>query len=43
MRMPFGRHRHGWESNITTDIKETGWDIVVWFHLAMAKTSGRVL
>jgi hypothetical protein len=39
----FRRHRHRWENNITTDIKETGWDNVVWIHLAMTRTIGRVL
>lgn len=42
-RRSFGRQRPRWENNITTDIKETGWDSVVWIHLAMARISCRVL
>jgi hypothetical protein len=28
-----GRSRHRWEDNIKIDLKEIGWDGVVWIHL----------
>jgi hypothetical protein len=29
-----GRPKHRWEGNIRMDLKETGWDGVIWIHLA---------
>jgi len=30
---PLGRHRHKWEDNIRKDLREIGWEGVVWMHL----------
>jgi hypothetical protein len=27
-KIPFGRHKHGWEDNIKMDLKETVWESV---------------
>jgi len=29
-----GRRRHRWEDNIKMDLREIGWEIVEWTHLA---------
>jgi hypothetical protein len=29
-----GRPRHRWEDNIRMDLREIGWEVVVWMHLA---------
>jgi hypothetical protein len=31
---PFGRPRHKWEGNIRMDLREIGWKVVDWVHLA---------
>jgi hypothetical protein len=31
---PFGRTRHGWKDKIRMDLREIGWEIVDWMHLA---------
>jgi hypothetical protein len=33
-KRPFGRTRHKWEDNIRMDLREIGWEIVDWMHLA---------
>jgi hypothetical protein len=33
-KRPLGRPRRSWEDNITMDLRETGWEIVDWIHLA---------
>jgi hypothetical protein len=33
-KRPLGRPSHRWEDNIRTDLRETGWEDVNWFHLA---------
>jgi hypothetical protein len=34
---PLGRSRHRWGDNIRTYLKETGWEVVDWIHLAQDK------
>jgi hypothetical protein len=33
-KRPFGRPRRSWEDNITTDLKETGFDVMARIHLS---------
>jgi len=33
-KRPLGRHRRRWEDNITIDVREVGWEVVDWMHLA---------
>jgi hypothetical protein len=33
-KIPLGRHRHGWKDNVKMDLKEIGWEAVVWIYLA---------
>jgi hypothetical protein len=39
----FGRSRRRWEDNITIDLREIGWKVVDWMHLAEDMTNGRFL
>jgi hypothetical protein len=38
-----GRHRHRWEYNIINDVRETGWEVVGWMHLAWDRAQWRDL
>jgi hypothetical protein len=33
-KRPLGRRRHRWEDNIRMDLRELGWEVVDWIHLA---------
>jgi hypothetical protein len=33
-KRPLGRPRHIWDYNITTDLREIGWEGVGWMHTA---------
>jgi len=33
-RKPHRRPRHRWEDNIRMDLREIGWEVVDWMHLA---------
>jgi len=33
-KIPLRRPRHRWEDNIRMDVRETGWEVVDWVHLA---------
>jgi hypothetical protein len=33
-KRPFGRSRLRWEDNIEMDLKDRGWQGVIWMHLA---------
>jgi hypothetical protein len=33
-KRPLGRPRRRWEDNIRKDLKERGWEVVDWMHLA---------
>jgi hypothetical protein len=37
------RHGHRWEDNIITDLRETGWKIVGWIHLAQDRDQWQTL
>jgi len=39
----FERHRLIWEDNIRMDLKEIGWEIVDWIHLAQDRDLWRTL
>jgi hypothetical protein len=34
---PLGRSRRRWESNITKDLREIGWENVDWIHLVQER------
>jgi hypothetical protein len=33
-KIPLGRPRHRWEDNIRMYLREIGWEVVDWMHLA---------
>jgi hypothetical protein len=33
-KTPLGTPRYTWEDNIRMDLRETGWEVVDWLHLA---------
>jgi hypothetical protein len=33
-KTPFGRRRHRWQDVIKMDLREIGWEVVDWMHLA---------
>jgi hypothetical protein len=33
-KRPYGRCRHRWEDDIRISLREVGWKVVDWFHLA---------
>jgi hypothetical protein len=39
-KRPIERHRRRLKENIRMDLRERGWEIVYWTHLAQAGTSG---
>jgi hypothetical protein len=42
-RRPLGRPRRRWVDNITTDLREIGWDGVDWIDLAQDRDQWRAL
>jgi hypothetical protein len=42
-KTPLGRHRHRWEDDIKTDLREMGWDGVDWIQLAQDRNQCRAL
>jgi len=38
-----GRHRRRWEDNIRMDLREIGWEVVDWIHLAQGMDQWRAL
>jgi hypothetical protein len=36
-KRPLVRSRRRWEDNIRIDLREVGWESVVWFHLAQER------
>jgi hypothetical protein len=42
-KRPLGRPRHGWVDNIKMDLREIGWDDVVWIDLAQDRDNWRAL
>jgi hypothetical protein len=42
-KRPPGRPRHRWQNNFRMDLREMGWEIVDWIHLAEERDQWRVL
>jgi hypothetical protein len=42
-RRPLGRPRHRWEDNIKMDLREIGFGVVDWIHLAQDRDRWRAL
>jgi hypothetical protein len=42
-KCPRGRHRRRWEDNIRMDLREIGWEVVNYMHLAQDKDQWRAL
>jgi len=42
-KRPLGRPRRRWEDNIRMDLREIGWEVVYWIHLAQDRDQGRVV
>jgi len=40
-KRPFGRPRRRWDDNIIMDLKEIGWEVVEWIHLAQDRDQWR--
>jgi len=40
-RRPLGRHRQRWEGHMRMDLRETGWKVVEWIHLAQDRDQRR--
>jgi hypothetical protein len=38
-----GRHRSRWNGNITMDLREIGWKVVDWIHLAQDRDQWRAV
>jgi len=42
-KRPFGRPRCTWEDNIRMDVREIGWEVVDWKHLAQVRDVWRAV
>jgi len=42
-KRPLGRPRYRWENNVRIDLREIGWEVVDWIHLAQNRISGGLL
>jgi hypothetical protein len=42
-KRPLGRPRCTWVDNINMDLRETGWDVMVWIAAALDKDQWRAL
>jgi hypothetical protein len=42
-KRPRGRPRHGWEDNTRMGIRERGWEVVDWIHLAHDRNQWQVV
>jgi len=40
---PIGRPRHRWEFNVRIDLREIGWEVVDWIHVAQDRDRWRAL
>jgi hypothetical protein len=40
---PLGRSKHRWEDNIKMNLREIGWEVVEWMHLAQDMDKWRAL
>jgi hypothetical protein len=36
-KIPLGRRRHKWKSNIRTDLEEIGWEVADWIHVPQGR------
>jgi hypothetical protein len=43
LKRPLGRTKHRWEDNIRVTLRERGWKVVDWIHLARIGTCGGLL
>jgi hypothetical protein len=39
-KTPLGKYRCRWKDNIRMSLREIGWEVVDWIHLAQVGTSG---
>jgi hypothetical protein len=42
-KRPLGRPKRRWEDNIKTDLREIGWEVMDWMHLAQDRVQWRDL
>jgi len=42
-KKPFGWPKRRWEDNIRLDLRETGWGVVDWIHLAQDRDRWRAI
>jgi hypothetical protein len=42
-KRPLGRTRRRWASNIKMELREIGWDVMDWIHLAQDRDQWRAL
>jgi hypothetical protein len=42
-KRPLGKPRRGWEDKIRMDLREIGWEVVGWIHLAENKDQWRAV
>jgi hypothetical protein len=42
-RGPLGRPRRRWEDSIRMDVREIGWEVVEWIHLAQVRDQWRAV
>jgi hypothetical protein len=42
-KKPLRRPRHGWEDTIRMDIREIGWQVVDWIHVAQDRDQWRAV
>jgi hypothetical protein len=43
IKRPLGRPRHRWEDHIKMDLREMGWGIMDWIHLAQDRNQWQAL
>jgi hypothetical protein len=42
-KRPLERPRRGWKTNIILDLREAGWEVVDWMHMAQGRGKWRAL
>jgi hypothetical protein len=42
-KIPLRQHRHKWEDNVRIDLREIGWKVVDWIHLAHDRNQWQAL
>jgi hypothetical protein len=43
LKRKLGRYRHRWQGNIRIDLREIGWEVVDWIHLAEDRDQWRTV